>query len=63
MGRNEDITGSFGAPGESENGGRVADLLAEMELVLGNTYFEHKSTGMEVVSMRDLVLVRRDTVK
>ena len=50
---------------------RVIDLSAEKGLCLGNTYFEHKSLyrytrlargqdGVEVISMIDLWLVKKD---
>ena len=33
------ITGASGAPGENDNGRRVAEFCAERGLCVGNTYF------------------------
>ena len=68
------ITGAFGVPGDNENGRRVVQCSAERGLCLGNTYFEHKSLhkytrvakgqdGVEVKSMIDLVLVKKDILR
>ena len=49
----------------------MTDLCAERRLSLGNTYFDHKSLhkytrvargqdGLEIISMIDLVLVKKD---
>ena len=37
------ITGTFGVPGENNNGRRVVEFRLERGLCVGNTYFEHKS--------------------
>ena len=68
------ITGTFGVPGEIENWRRVVEFCAERGLCVGNTYFEHKSLhkytrvarghdGVEVKSMIDLVLVKKDMLR
>ena len=62
------ITGSFGFPGENDNGTRV-EFCAERGLCVGNIYVECRSLqkytrvvkgqdGVEVKSMIDLVLVK-----
>ena len=66
------ITGALGVPGENcnESGG----FCAERELCVGNTYFKHRclhkytrvvrdQDGMEINSMVDLVLVKRDMLR
>ena len=56
---------------ENENGKRVMEFCAERGLCVGNTYFKHKNLhkytrvarsqdGVEVKSMLDLVLVKKD---
>ena len=56
---------------EFYNGRRVVEYCAERGLCVGNTYFKHRSLhkytrvakgqdGMEVKSMIDLVLVKKD---
>ena len=61
----------FGIPGENDEERRVMEFYAERGLCVGNTYFEHKSLhkytrvareqdGIEVKSMIDLVLVKKD---
>ena len=68
------ITGAFGVPGENENGRRVVEFCAERGMCVGNTYFEHKSLhkytrvamgqdGVQVKSMIDLVLVKKDMLR
>ena len=65
------ISGGFRVPGEYDNGRRVIDFCAEKGLSASNAYFEHKSLhkytrvargqdGVEVISMIDLVLVKKD---
>ena len=65
------ITGAFGVPGENDNGRRVVEFCEERGLCVGNTYFEHRNVhkytkvargreGVEIKSMIDLVLVKRD---
>ena len=65
------ITGTFGVPGANDNSRRLVEFHAERELCVGNTYFKHMSLhkytrvargqdGVEVKSMIDLVLVKRD---
>ena len=65
------ITGAFEVPGKNENGRRVVDFCGERSLCVGNTYFEHKNLHkytrvargqdeVEVKSMIDLLLVKRD---
>ena len=60
------ITGAFGVLRENDNGRRVVKLC-----YVGNKYFEHRSLhkytrvargqdGVEVKSMIDLVLLKRD---
>ena len=64
-------TGPFGVPGENGNGKRVVEFCAERRLCVSNTYFEHKGLhkytklargqdGVEIRSMIDLVLVKKD---
>ena len=68
------ITGAYGVPGENKNGRRVVEFCAEMGLCVGNTYFEHNNfhkytrvtrgqDGVEVKSMIDLVLVKKDMLR
>ena len=68
------ITGAFRVLGENENGRRVAKFCAERWLCVGNTYYEHKNLhkytrvaksqdGVEVKSMIDLVLVKKDILR
>ena len=56
---------------ENDNGRRLVKFCAEKGLCVGNTYFKHRSLhkytrvargsdGMEVKSMIDLVLVKKD---
>ena len=56
---------------ENKNGRRVEEFCAETGLCVGNTYFEHKNLhkytrvvrgqdGVEVKSMIDLMLVKKD---
>ena len=65
------ISGTFGVPRRNYNGRRVVEFYAKMGLYVGNTYMEHKSfhkytrvargqDGVEVKSMLDLVLVKKD---
>ena len=65
------ITGAFGDPGANDNGRRVVDFCAKRWLCVFNTYFDCKSLheytrmtrgegGVEVISMIDLVLVKKD---
>ena len=65
------ITGAFGVPRENDNGTRVIEFCAERGLCVGNTYFNHRSLHkytrvikgrdrVEIKSMIDLVLVKRD---
>ena len=65
------ITGDFGVPGQNDNGRRGVDFCAERGQFVGNTYFKHKSLckytrvardqdGVDVKSMIDLVLVKKD---
>ena len=65
------ITGALGVLGKNDNGRRAVDFCGEGGLYVGNTYFKHKSLhkytrearsqdGMEVMSMIDLALVKRD---
>ena len=60
--------------GENNDERRVVDFCAKMGLCMGNTYFEHKSLhkstrvargedGVEVMSMIDLVLVKKDMLR
>ena len=66
-----DITSTFGALGENNNGRRVVKFCDERGLCVGNTYFKHTSLhkytrvargqdGVDVKSMIDLVLVKKD---
>ena len=68
------ITGAFGVPRENDNGRRVVELRAEMGLCVGKTYFKHRSLhkytrvvrgrdGVEIKSLIDLVLVKRDMLQ
>ena len=65
------ITGAFGVPGENDNGRKLVEFSAERELCVANTYFEHRSLhkytrvargqdGVDVKSIRDLVLLKKD---
>ena len=65
------ITGAFVVPGENDNGRRIVDFCSERGLCVGNTYFKNRSLhkytritrrqdGVEIKSMIDLVLVKRD---
>ena len=65
---------AFGIPGENENRRRVVEFCAERGMCVGNTYFEHKSLhkytrvargqdGVEVKSMIDLELVKKDILR
>ena len=65
------IIGSFRVPGENDNGRRVVEFCTERGLCVGNTYSKHRSLhkytrvardkdGVEVKSMIDLVLVKKD---
>ena len=65
------ITSAFRVPGENDNGRRVVEFCEEMGLCVGNTYFKNRSVhkytivaggrnGVEIKSIIDLVLVRRD---
>ena len=62
------ITGTFGVPGDNDNGRRVVEFCAERGMCVSNTHFEHRSLhkytrvardqdGVEVKSMIDLLLV------
>ena len=63
------ITGAFGVPGEIDNGSRLVEFCAERGLC--NAYFKHRSLHkytrgqdrVEVKSMIDLVLVKRDLLR
>ena len=68
------INGAFGVPGKNDNGRRVVEFFAERGLCVANTYVKlrslHKYTrlargqdGVEVKSMVDLVLVKRDILR
>ena len=68
------ITGAFGVPGENDNSRREVEFCAEKGHRVGNTYFKHKSLhkytrvvrgqdGMEIKSMVDLMLVKRDMLQ
>ena len=68
------VSGAFGVPGENENCIRVVELFAERGLCVGNTYFKYRRllkftrmargrVGMEIKSMIDLVLVKRDMLR
>ena len=61
-------------PGENDNGRRVVEVCAERGLCVSNTYFKHRSLhkytrvargqdGVEIKSMIDLVLVKRDMLR
>ena len=65
------ITGTFGVPGKNGSGRRVVEICVQRGLCIGNIYFEHKSLhkytrvargqdGVEVKSMINLVLVKKD---
>ena len=65
------ITGAFKVPRENDNGRRVVEICVQRGLCIGNIYFEHKSLhkytrvargqdGVEVKSMINLVLVKKD---
>ena len=65
------ITGAFGVPEENYNGRRVVEFCKESGLCVGNTYLKHRSVheyarvakgrnDVEIKSMTDLVLVKRD---
>ena len=68
------ITGAFGVPGENDNGRRIVVFSAERGLYVGKAFFKHRSLhkytrvargrdGVEIKSMIDLVLVRRDMLR
>ena len=68
------IAGTFGVPGENDNGRKVMEFYAERGLCIGNTYFKHRSLDkytrvsrgqdrVEVRSMIDLVLVKKDMLQ
>ena len=65
------ITFTFRVPIENDIGRKVADFCAERWVCVGNIYFKHKSlhkytrvargqNRVEVISMIDLVLVKKD---
>ena len=65
------ITGAFGVTGENDNDRKVVEFYAEKGPCVGNTYFKHRSLhkytrvaggqdGMDVKSMIDMVLVKKD---
>ena len=65
------ITGEFGVKGENDNGRSVIDFCAEKELSVSTIYFEDQSLykytrvargqdGVEVMSMMDIVGVKKD---
>ena len=67
------ITGAFGVLGENDKGRRVMKFCTENELCMGNTYFKQRSLhqytrvargqGVELKSIIDLVLVKRDILQ
>ena len=66
------ITGTFRVPGENENGRRLMEFCGERGMCVGNTSNTsfHKYTrvargqdGVEVKSMIDLVLVKKDMLR
>ena len=68
------IEGAFGDPGENDNGRRVVVFCAERGLYVGSTYFKHRilhkytrvargRDGVEIKSMVDLALVKRDMLR
>ena len=67
-------TGAFGVPRGKDNGKGVVEFCTERGIRVTNTYFEHKSlhkytrvardqNGVEVKSMTDLVLVKKDMLR
>ena len=65
------ITDGFGVSGENDNSRRVVQFCVERGMCVSNIYFEHRSLRnymkvawgqerVEVKSMIDLVLVKRD---
>ena len=67
-------TGTFGVPGENDNGKRVVEFCAETGMCVSNSYLKHRSLhkytrvakgqdGVEVKSMKDLVLVNEDMLR
>ena len=67
-------TGAFGVPGENDSERRVVEFCTERRLCVGNTYFKHKSwlkytrvargqDGVEVMSIIDPVLVKKDMLR
>ena len=72
--KRDGITGGFGVAGENENGRKVIDFCEERGMCVSNTFFKHKSIhkytrvgvgrdGIEVKSMIDLVLVKKEMLK
>ena len=68
------IAGAFGVSGENDNGRKVLEFYAEKGLCVGNTYFKLKGLykytrvargqdGVEMKSMIDLVMVKRDMLR
>ena len=64
------ITGAFIVQGENDNDRRVLEFCAERGLRVGNTGFKRRSlhkyrdqAGVEVKSMIDLVLVKKDMLR
>ena len=67
------INDAFGVPGENDNGKGVPEFCAERGLCVSNTYFKYRSlhkytrvakgqNGVEVKSMIDLVLAKKDNL-
>ena len=68
------ITSAFRDPGENDNGRKVVEFCKERGLCVGNTYFKNRSLykytrvargqyGVEIKSMIDLVLVKRNMLR
>ena len=60
------ITGVFGFSGRNDNGKRVVTFCSERRLCVCNTHLKYKSRdqdGMEVQSMIELVLVKKDMLR
>ena len=68
------MTVVFGVPGKSDKGRRVVEFCKERELCVNNTYSKHRRLqkytsvarvrdGVEIKSMINLVLVKRDMLQ